>query len=258
MNNLKVRRLSKYVLLVLAGAFFFILINTMNSNHNESTLKVWSLRTPSSTDPLKYDALAHHICFRSAYASLVSEYKLGAIGGAIADSWSSSPKMDLWKFHIRANLVFANGDAITPKIIATNLNRAAYVMKNSGSNSGLLEFLVGFEKVDSVDKLAKGISYDDTYVYLQFSKPIPDLLTKISFGLYAIAHPSQFDSKNGQWKDDRKLISSGPYEIASWTGKSLILRLRANYPTSNLLRNPYKEAIIYFSPDDIWRNFKSS
>lgn len=251
MNNLKVRRLSKYVLLVLAGAFFLFLIKTMTSKNHQSTLKVWSLRTPSSTDPLKYDALAHHICFRSTYASLVSEYKLGEIGGVIADTWSSSTNLDSWKFHIRNGIVFSNGDAITPKIVAENLNRAAYVMKNSGSDSGLLEFLEGFEEIGSVDKLASGIKYDDAFIYLKFSKPMPDLLTKISFGLYAIAHPSQFDSKNGQWKDDKKLISSGPYEIANWTDQALTLKLRENYPTGNLLKNPYREVVIKFSPDDV-------
>jgi len=251
MNKFNLRRLSKYSLLILACAFFLFLMRSMNSNKKTSTLKVWSLRTPFSTDPLKYDALAHHICFRSTYASLVSEYKLGEIQGVIADTWSSNSNLDSWKFHIRTDATFSNGDLITPKIVAENLNRAAYLMKKGGSDSGLLEYLKDFNSIESVSKLISGITYDDSFVYLQFTKAMPDLLTKISFGLYAIAHPSQYDQQTGQWKDDRHLISSGPYEIKEWTDHSLNLQLRANFSKSNLLENRFKDVIIFFKPENI-------
>lgn len=39
----------------------------------ERTLKVWSSRVPYSLDLIEYDALAHHIHFRSVYSSLVSD-----------------------------------------------------------------------------------------------------------------------------------------------------------------------------------------
>lgn len=251
MSLTDLRRLSKYMFILLAAAFFLFLMRTMHSRENTSTLKVWSLRTPFSTDPLKYDALAHHICFRSTYASLVSEYKLGEIQGILSDEWSSSPNLDSWKFHIRDDAKFSNGDPITPKIIAQNLNRAAFLMKNSGSNSGLLEFLVGFKTIESVSQLAKGITYDESFVYLNFAKPMPDLLTKLSFGLYAIAHPSQFDPDSGKWRNERTLISSGPYEMTSWNDQTLKLRLRSDFPRDNLLTKPYREVEFSFSPDAI-------
>ncbi len=251
MKKNKFRKLLFGGTVLIALAAFIYQTEPMDSKSIKSGIKVWSLRSPFSTDPLQYDALAHHICFRSAYASLVTEYKLGEIQGVISDFWSPNKTLDTWTFHIRQGMVFANGDIITPKIVAESLNRAALVMKNAKSESGLLEFLNGFSSLESATKLIPGIRYDSNSILLSFIRPMPDLLTKIGFGLYAVAHPSQYDSVTGEWKDPHLLISSGPYEIADWNKESLSLKLRPSFPKDLLLGKPIHLVKFHFLPSDI-------
>ncbi len=216
-----------------------------------SVLKIWSPRIPYSADPLDYDALAHHICFRSIYSSLISDYKLGEIKGVVASRWSVSDDKTRWIFFIRNDLFFSNNDRITSKDVALSLTRAALKMKSLESNSGLLEHLMGYSTLQKANQNIDGISYDQDSVTLKFSKPMPDLLEKITFGLYAIISPKNYDEETGEWKNKKTIISSGPYEISSWTDTQLNIKLRDNYPKDLLLTKPIREAVYQFDQKNI-------
>ncbi|MEN0060261.1 MAG: ABC transporter substrate-binding protein [Bdellovibrio sp.] len=206
-------------------------------------LKIWSPRTPYSLDPLDYDALAHHIYFRSVYSSLVSDYRLGEINGVVASSWWSNPEKDSWYFQIRDNMFFSDGERIEAKDVALSLNRAAFLMKQGRSDSGLLENLKGIDELQAADQLASGIHYEKNIVTLEFKKPIPDILTKISFGLYGIVSSKNFDSKTGHWFNKKSIIGSGPYLVENWDDSEVKLRLRSDFPKNLLLTRPIAHAI---------------
>ncbi len=194
---------------------------------------------PFSSDPLKYDYFVHHIAFRSVFSGVLSEYKTGAIQGVIAKSWDASEDKTKWRFTIRKNLKFENGDAITPGVVAANWRRVAYLMHKASSESGLFEYLKNIETI-SPSEGGEGITFDLDSVTLSFYKPIPNLLSKISFGLYSVAHPSQFNSKTGEWYDERKAIASGPYKITKWDELAFNLELRDDFPKELLLERPIK------------------
>ncbi len=232
----------------------FILIKGLNSkmiDNNSKGIKIWSLRIPFSTDPLDYDALAHHICFRSVYSSLVSDYKLGDINGQVASSWIVNDDKTEWVFTIRDNIYFSSGKRITSQDVAQSLNRAAYIMKLKNSNAGVLEFLLDFDKIINPIKMTRGISFNENQIILNFDKPMPDLLQKISFGLYAIVSSDDFDNRTGEWLDKKKISSSGPYEIKEWSESSLVLVLNEKYPKNLLLQAPINKATFVFDEKNI-------
>ena len=242
---------------ILKIVFIVILLSIVAANGYNYTmsgkkiLKIWSPRVPFSVDPLEYDALAHHICFRSIYSSLASEYKLGEFQGAVAERWETNGDKSEWTFFIRPNISFSNGDPISAEQVALSLNRAALLMHRKGSESGLFEFLVGRDQLTEANKLASGISIDGNTVKLTFDRPMPELLTKIGFGLYAIVHSNDYEPDSGNWKNSREIIASGPYQIEAWTKESLTLRLRKNFPQSLLLKRHIEKAVFTFSADNI-------
>jgi hypothetical protein len=219
-----------------AVATAFIVGICMKSESKSAPVKVWHFAAPYSADPMEYDATVHHIAMRPILASLVTQHRAGTIMGMVADSWSSDETLRTWRFSIRQGLTFSNGDPITPEIVAASIARIARLQHVSGSKSGLTEHLAGIEAFDQTSQNVPGISVSGSEVILAFRDPQPKLLEAISFGLYAIAHPANYDQATGKWRDPRSVIASGPYKIERWDDSSLELKLRDDFPES--LRHP--------------------
>lgn len=75
---------------------------------------------------------------------------------------------------------------------------------------------------------------------------MPDFLEKVSFGLYSIAHPSDYD-EFGKWKDDHRVIASGHYRIQKWDDKDFVLELRPGFIP--LQSKQIKSIVFNFSKD---------
>ncbi len=184
---------------------------------------------PKSADPFLYDYFIHHEVFRSTFSSLITQYRRGEYVGILAESWASDDNNKIWKFKLRGNILFENGDTIDSDAIVSSLTRIAFLLNKRNSQDGLLSNLVGFNETDSPTAKIKGIIADPTSLTLQFVKPMPQLLELISFGLYSIAHKNDYSSVDGKWKNDRHFVSSGPYKVTSWKESNLVLTLREEY-----------------------------
>lgn len=220
--------------------------NRYNDRLIGKTLTVWSLRTPFSLDPLDYDALAHHICFTSVFSPLVSDYRQGSIQGIVAERWTVNSEYSEWNFFIRKGMFYTNGDSITSKSVAFSLNRIAIKMLLQGSKSGIFEFIIKDSSELKYSKLISGITYDEEKVTLRFIMPIPDLLRKISFGIYSIINFKDFNEITGDPKEKNQISQSGPYRVVKWDSSSVKLALRDDYPIDLKLDNPIYNAEIKF------------
>jgi ABC-type transport system substrate-binding protein len=182
---------------------------------NERILTVTLVDNPRSTDPLDYDYSIHHNVMRSVYASLVSVYKTGEIFPQIAKSWKVNSDHTLWELELNKEWTFQNGEKVTPEIVVSNFKRVLLVKNRLKSESGLLEYLIDSNKINSLSDEIEGIKIRDNSVLFHFVKSMPDFLSKISFGIYGIAHPLDYNI-DGTWKDKKKINSSGIYFIKSW------------------------------------------
>jgi ABC-type transport system substrate-binding protein len=189
---------------------------------------------PFSSDPMKYDFFIHHVAFTSTYSTLVSTFQGREIKGVLAKRWHHDPDFKVWEFEIRDDLKFSNGDSITVNDVRMSLKRIAFLKSKQKSRSGLCEFLEGIDSFNDYSKDIAGISVNGNKLVLRFSKSMKDVLEKISFGIYAIVHPSAFDKSTLEWIDNKKVISSGAYEVTTWTEKDYTLKLRDNF-------NPFKK-----------------
>lgn len=209
-----------------------ILIVTMStrmilkSKENRESVTFGVTEIAFSSDPLDYDYYTHHYAFSSVFAKLISSEKNGEIFPMIASSWIHEDNFKKWKFKIRTDLTYSNGDQITIDDVKINFQRLSFLKNKNNSLSGVLEFLQGFETIERLEDNFSGISIEGHELVFNFVKPMPDLLSKISFGFYGIAHPSLFDHTTGAWLDKRKVISSGPYKVQRWDDKSFEVSLR--------------------------------
>lgn len=215
-------------LFLLVVIFFNLDISKMNKT-TRTELNFATSSLPYSSDPLDYDQYIHHYAFTSVLGTLVSSSKKGEITSQVAESWKKENNSKKWIFTLRKNLKYSNGDMITAKDFELSLKRIAYFHKKLDSESGIMENLIGFKNIKNLESV-QGISSLDNNLILEFSIEMPDLLTKISFGFYSLAHPSLFDHKTGEWLNKRKIISSNSYEVKSWTNQNFELSLREEIP----------------------------
>ncbi len=219
--------------------------NKSSSNNNVVTF--WIADSPYSADPLDYDAFSHHIAFSSVNAGLVTNYSFGKYTGIIAKEWESSADHKTWRFVIRKNIKFGNGDLIKPKDVADSWNRLALILKRRGSQSGFFEKIEGFDLLERNGYIS-GISFDDNQITLHFLEAMPRLLDIISFGLYSVVHHSCYDN-TGKWIDPRKTVASGAYMIKKWDDNSLVLELREDFPPELRHSKPLRKLEIIWSPE---------
>lgn len=238
-------RLLLFLVVAISGPLFFLKFKTAPTM---GYVAFWIETPPYSTDPLDFDAFAHHETFRSVLAGLVSQYKVGTYVGILADRWQVNNDKTQWRFHIRSNLVFANNDPITPNIIVKSFTRIAFLLKKNNSPSEVFDHTIGHEAINSPETKFKGLYAEGDEVVFNFIKPEPMLLEKISFGLYSIAHPADYDSTTGDWRNKRSVISSYAYQIKSWTETKFVLSRRPDFLPEIFHPHPIEEIHYIWDP----------
>lgn len=224
-------------------------LSNMTNKHKKRIL-VFLNSAPYSSDPLEYDSFYHHIAFGSVFGNLVSQYKLGEHSPELAQSWRVSPDQKEWVFTIKKGLTFSDGTPITAKSFVLSWLRLAKIMKERHSRSGFFENLLGYDKLNKSSIEIDGLQSSEENLVIKLIKPMPGLLDKISFGLFSLVHPSQFDQVSGKWIANKKnLISSGAYQMITWNDNQLVLSLRKEYPSSLHHENPIEEIEIFWKKD---------
>ena len=170
-------------------------------------------KKPSSFDPHKYDLFIHHFSQTSVLAPLISNYASKQYFPLLAQSWESQNNYTKWTFTIKKNITFSNNKTISPIDIANSFKRIALLQKNNNSEGNWTNLLLGFEKLSSMESALPGIITNKNKLTLLFSQPIEDLLDKISFGIYAIVSPDDYNPITGIWNDHMKVTSSYQYKL---------------------------------------------
>jgi hypothetical protein len=137
-------------------------------------------------------------------------------------------------------MTFEDGMTVTPDLIKQSLTRMGFLMKQNGSRSGMFEYLSGFDKIDSPTSAIAGIQTEVGKLILRFDSPVPRLLEIVSFGLYGVVHPADYNHVTGAWLNPKQVHASGPYRISKWDDNAETLELRKEFPASLLHSRPLK------------------
>ncbi|MEQ1664992.1 MAG: ABC transporter substrate-binding protein [Bdellovibrionales bacterium] len=252
------------ILIVAVSALLYFKYMHQKQTHVQELNFDLGLVGPYTVDTYHYDMSINHQAFTPVLSPLVSQYHLGKIEGQIAESWRASDDFKTWIFTIKKNITFENGDVITPQVVVKSLTRMAYLMYQKQSASGFMEDLEDLNSLKFANSEFKGITFDQNSVTLNFIKPKRKLLTLISFGLYGVVHPEDFDARTGEWRNPHKAIASGPYRITEWSETKIkLVRREVNwfYKTENpidvinlnFLPGPYD-----FKTNDLFCQHKNS
>ncbi len=234
MNRNKRYWLRLSIVAVLALTLGLGIRSKMKKTGQTHAVNFLTYEAPYSSDPFEYDLIANMIGFTSVHSGLLTRYKAGQYSGVLAKSWLSSEDFKTWRFTIRKDIRFENGDPITPEVVVQSYRRVWRLMNARGSRSGI------FEKVAN----QRDIHEDGDEVIIQLASPLPNLLDLISFGLYSVVHPSSYDSNTDHWNNPRATLASGPYRIERWTNEELVLRLRHDFPKDLIHPNPLDQVKI--------------
>lgn len=211
-------------------ALLYLLVVMACSRSESDTLKIWLNQAPITADPYRFDFSAHHRIQGPIYVRLFTTYKDAKLGPALAKAWTSSDSYRIWKISIRNDVKFEDGLLITPEHVALSLKRFIFLAKSNGSKNVLADRIVGLELLKSLKDQIKGISHDSDSIILKFSKPIENLPEILSFGLFSIIHPNDFDPISGEWLAGLSPKASGPYKFNSSGPGKYSIELRKDIP----------------------------
>tara|TARA_Y100000768_G_scaffold116943_1_gene86374 strand:- start:7168 stop:8595 length:1428 start_codon:yes stop_codon:yes gene_type:complete len=211
---------------------------------------VYKIETnPFSSDPQNYDYFIHHSIYRSVLGTLVSNYNSTEVKGVLAESWKNSENDKVWEFSLRENLYFSNGDKITSEIIIQSLKRIFLLLKRNGSKGDFFNYLNGIEKLNDLDDEIEGLRLKQGKILFVFKRSMPDFLEKISFGLYSIVHPSNYDKDSLEWQSELNVVSSYTYKIEKINSQNFELGLNEHFNLELGPENKFEKVIISWDED---------
>jgi len=185
---------------------------------------------PSTLDAHRCQEIACGNVLRDLYEGLVAEGADGAPIPGTADHWDVSSDGLTWTFHLRGDLRWSNGEALTAAQIAASFRRA-FAPSTAAPFAEQFGALRNAQAVESgkLPLSALGVSAPDARsVVFQLTRPAP--MTRLL--LLPIAYPVYLPAviRNGaQHTRPGNLVSNGAYRLRAWLPQAAI----------TLERNPY-------------------
>lgn len=208
---------------------------------------------PDSMDPQLAQGLSAHNVLRDLYEGLVVGTPGGAIAPAAAASWEIDQDGKRYRFVLRGDGRWSNGEPVTARDFVYAFKRAADPETGS-SYAHLLGVIEGFEAPQGPDFGVTSSSMLELEIRLKQATPhFLHLLTlPVAFPLYAPA----LQSHGVRFTRPGNLVSNGPYELTYWrVNERMELGTNAHYRQA-----PPIAAVQYFhfdNPDTELKRFRA-
>jgi len=190
---------------------------------------------PRTLDPQMADDTFSFPVLRDLYEGLTAEDRDGRIVPGVAESWTVNDSGTVYRFALRSNAKWSDGDRIVAEEFVQGLRRAIDPKTASGSSAllaiikGASDIIAGRKKVADLGVTAIG----EYSVQIELEHPAPFVLQILS---QPIAAPTHIRAKKSESRDNPK-ISNGAYSLVTRIPGSFIELVRnQNYwDTSNVL-----------------------
>lgn len=215
--------------LVLALALYPVLSPASSSSPLE--LRLGNGAEPETLDPHRAEGVGTANILRDLYEGLTSESPGGEVTGGVADRWEISDQGRLYRFHLRENARWSNGDAITADDFVFALQRS--IDPHTGSAyAGLLLPIVNAEAVIAgrLPPSSLAVSAPDPHIVeLRLSAMTPYFLRVLAHEACFPVHRPTLQRYGDQFARAGRLVSNGAYRLGEWVVQSKVV----------LERNPY-------------------
>ena len=231
---------SLMAVVLVAGSMFAAFSNGANAQ-DEKVLRVQSSTFPENLDPQKM-SFANEIAVAALnYEGLTRQDNDLNTVPAAAESWEFNEDATQLTFHIRPDLKYSDGTAITSENFRFAVERTCDP-NTAGEYQGILFEIVGCEDFAGTDptdqaaydaaKGALGVTApDESTLVLNFTQPAPYYATVASLWVF---YPTRADlvtdAAEDWWKDPSKQIGNGPFQMTTFDdGLQIEFKANENY-----------------------------
>jgi hypothetical protein len=200
-------------------------------------------------NPKDSDFGTHETVLTNLVGTLVKLSETGQFAPYLAESFNTSKDGLTWTFNIRPNLTCDDGTPITAKSFATAFSQS---LKRYSKFSKVIDFelLEGWADFTSgKSQSITGLQFEDNKLVFKLTTQPENFIGHLRLPYFGFWCSNNFDA-NGEFKEDSKFISSGPYKVISSEKNAILLEKRSDW-FSISEESPGKILFSYSTPDKL-------
>ena len=209
---------------------------------NKTALHVQVGPSPETIDPALNSAVDGANMILHSFEGLLKFDRDNNIVAGLAESWEQSDDGLTWTFHLRPNLKWSDGSALTAEDFVYSWKRVADPATAAPYGYDLLNMVVGFDKAEAGDVDALGVEASDANTFVVHLTDPCIYFDKIAaFAVLVPVQKATVEANGESWTIDPKTyVTNGPYFMAEFTdGLRIVFQ-----------KNPY-----YWDADNITFDF---
>lgn len=213
------------------GARFFIfslftslLINgpALAADAPVGPLLIGNAGEPQTLDPHRYNLRLEETILTDLFLGLTAMDARGVIGPGAAESWSVSDDGLIWTFHLRPDLRWSDGHALSAHDFVYSFRR----LLDPATAASLAYFMYPIQGARAINsgELAPAElgarAADDQTLILTLEEPYPHLPERL---LYPTGYPvpkHRIEALGGDWVKAENWVSNGAYVLEDWRPQS--------------------------------------
>lgn len=180
---------------------------------------------PETIDPALNSAVDGGNMLILAFDCLLNVDKNNNIIAGAAEKWGPSSDGLTWTFHLRKDLKWSDGSALTAKDFVYSWKRVADPKTAAPYAKTVLGMVDGFDKAQAgdVDALAVSASDDQTFV-VKLSAPCSYFDKLAAFATLSPVNKTTIEKNGDSWATKpESYICNGPFYISEWVPSSYIV-----------------------------------
>ena len=199
---------------------------------------------PESLDPHRTESVAAANIERDLFEGLVLETEDGELVPGAAASWEASADGLSYRFHMRPDARWSNGDRLTAQDFEYSLRRSCDPATLNGYSSILFPILNAEAVVNGrLPPTALGVqALDAATLEIRLSGPTPYFLGLLTHSSAYPVHRPSVERYGEKFARPGNLVSNGAYRLEEWVIQSHI----------RLLRNRQYRDDAHTSIDEVW------
>ncbi len=199
--------------------------NASESSDEEKVLNVQRGPSPETIDPALNSASDGSNMIIHAFEGLLKFDQNNDIVGGLAESWEQSEDGLTWTFHLRPDLKWSDGSALTANDFVYSWKRVADPNTAAPYGYDLLNIVAGYEEASqgNIDALQVEAPDDNTFV-VHLSSPCVYFDKIAAFAVMVPVQQATIEAAGDSWATDpATYITDGPYYMTEFTDGSQIV-----------------------------------
>lgn len=186
---------------------------------------------PDTLDPHRSEEASTADVLRDIFEGLTSERPDGAIVPGVAQSWEISEDGRVYRFNLREDARWSNGDAVTADDFVTGLRRSANPATGSHYSQVLLP-IAGADAVLAGDAPPEALAVqalDEHLLEIRLESPTPYFLGLLSHSATYPVHGPSLATHGDRFARPGTMVSNGPFALDEWVVQSHVGLVRNQY-----------------------------